>query len=219
MINKKIAIFFDCENISSKYVDEIFDELAKIGEITINKAYHNWSNHQSHGWSEKLSQYAIDPIQVFPNISGKNSIDMKLAIEVTNTTHLNNVDIIVLVSSDSDFSALAIDIRAKGIESIGFGEEKTPTSLRRAFNTFFELPRINKKKNPIELLKEAINCTKDDNGFANVSQITTYLKNKDSSLNAQNYGAQRWSDIFREQSKHFLIDYKNNRSTLLVKIR
>ena len=35
MINKKIAIFFDCENISSKYVNEIFDELAKIGEITI----------------------------------------------------------------------------------------------------------------------------------------------------------------------------------------
>jgi len=219
MINKKIAIFFDCENISSKYVDEIFDELAKIGEITINKAYHNWSNNQSNGWSEKLSQFAIEPIQVFPNISGKNSIDMKLAIDVTNTTHLNTVDIIVLVSSDSDFSALAIDIRAKGIESIGFGEEKTPASLRRAFNTFYELPKIKKKKNPIQLLKEAINSTKDDNGFANVSQIGIYLKNKDSSLNAQNFGAQRWSDIFREQSKHFSIDYKNNRSTLLVKIR
>ena len=219
MINKKIAIFFDCENISSKYVDEIFDELAKIGEITINKAYHNWSNNQSNGWSEKLSQYAIDPIQVFPNISGKNSIDMKLAIDVTNTTHLNNVDIIVLVSSDSDFSALAIDIRAKGIESIGFGEEKTPVSLRRAFNTFFELPQINKKKNPIELLKEAINNTKGDNGFAYVSQVTKYLINKDSSLNAKNYGVQRWSDMLKEESNHFIIIYKDDKRTLLVKTR
>ena len=219
MINKKIAIFFDCENISSKYVDEIFDELAKIGEITINKAYHNWSNIQSNGWSEKLSQYAIDPIQVFPNISGKNSIDMKLAIDVTNTTHLNNVDIIVLVSSDSDFSALAIDIRAKGIESIGFGEEKTPTSLRRAFNTFYELPQINKKKKPIQLLKEAINNTKGDNGLAYVSQVTKYLKNKDSSLNAKNYGVQRWSDMLKEESNHFIIIYKDDKRTLLVKTR
>ena len=219
MINKKIAIFFDCENISPKYVDEIFDELAKIGEITINKAYHNWSNNQSQSWHEKLSQYAIDPIQVFPNISGKNSVDMKLAIDVTNTTHLNKVDTIVLVSSDSDFSTLAMDIKAKGIESIGFGEEKTPPTLRKAFKTFIVLPKLKKKKNPIKLLKEAINNTKRDDDFATLTHISCYLKNKDSSLNAQNYGAQRWSDIFRENEEHFTIEYENNKSVLLVKIR
>ena len=40
MINdKKIAVFFDCENISSKYLDEIFFELAKSGEVMIRQAY------------------------------------------------------------------------------------------------------------------------------------------------------------------------------------
>lgn len=217
MIDKKIAIFFDCENITSKYVDEIFDELAKIGEITISKAYHNWNNPQSINWSEKLKQFAIEPIQVFPNISGKNSIDMKLAIDVTNTTYSTKVDIIVLVSSDSDFTTLAMDIKSKGIESIGFGEEKTPMSLRKAFKTFFELP--NKKKRKIKLLKDAILNNLDSSGFANISQITNYLRNKDSSINPENYGEEKWSDVFRKESNYFILDYKNNRSTLLVKIR
>ena len=219
MINKKIAVFFDCENISSKYVSEIFNELAKIGEVSINKAYHDWSNIQSEAWNKVLMEFAIEPVQVFSNISGKNSADMKMAIDVTNTTHLSNIDIIVLVSSDSDFTTLAIDIKTKGIESIGFGEEKTPSSLRKAFTTFYELPRIKQKRKPIKLLKEAINNKKDDDGFANVSQVSQYLKNKNSSLNAQNYGLERWSDIFKEEKKHFVISYRNDKSALFVKIK
>ncbi len=219
MINKKIAVFFDCENISSKYVNEIFDELAKIGEVTMNKAYHDWSNKQSENWSKLLSELAIEPIQVFSNITGKNSADIKMAIDVINTTHQSNIDIIVLVSSDSDFRTLAIDIKTKGIDSIGFGEEKTPTSLRKAFTTFYELPRIKQKKKPIRLLKEAINNTSGDDSFANVSLVSQYLKNKNSSLNAQNYGLERWSDIFKEEKKHFDISYRNDKSTMWVKIK
>lgn len=219
MINKKIAVFFDCENISSKYVNEIFNELAKIGEVSINKAYHDWSNNQSEAWNRVLMEFAIEPIQVFSNITGKNSADMKMAIDVTNTTHLANIDVIVLVSSDSDFTTLAIDIKTKGIESIGFGEEKTPNSLRKAFTTFFELPRIKQKKKPIKLLKEAINNTNGDDGFANVALVSQYLKNKNSSLNAQNYGLERWSDIFKEEKEHFVISYRNDKSALFVKIK
>lgn len=185
MINKKIAVFFDSENISSKYVNEIFNELAKIGELTINKAYHNWSNNQSENWNKVLSEFVIKPVQVFPNITGKNSIDMK----------------------------------TKGIENIGFGEEKTPSSLRKAFTTFFELPRIKKKPKPIKLLKKAINYTKNDDGFANIALVSQYLKNKTPSLNAQNYGLNRWSDIFKEEVKDFDISYRNGKSMMWVKIK
>ncbi|WP_321468449.1 NYN domain-containing protein [Halarcobacter sp.] len=219
MQNKKIAIFFDCENISCKYVDEIFTELAKIGEITISKAYHDWSNPSSESWRTKISEFAIDPVQIFPNMAGKNSADIKLTIDVVNTTVISNIDIIVLVSSDSDFTSLAIDIKNKNIECIGFGENKTPESFRKAFSVFFELPRINKKQNSIELLKSAINFTKDEDGFANVALVSQYLKNKNSSLNPQNYGLERWSDIFKEKNKDFEIEYRNDRSALFVKVK
>ena len=219
MINKKIAVFFDCENISSKHTNQIFDELAKIGVITINRAYHNWSGTQSTEWSEKLQEFAIEPIQIFPNITGKNAIDLKIVIDVINTTHQSNIDIIVLVSSDSDFTTLAMDIKTKGIESIGFGGVRTPSSLRKAFRTFFELPILNKNKKAIKLLKDAITNTKDDNGFANMSLIGPYLINKNSSLIPQNFGVERWSDIIKKEIKYFDFDYPNNKSMLLVKIR
>ena len=37
MKNKKIAVFFDCENISAIYVDSVFDKLEKYGEVIIRQ--------------------------------------------------------------------------------------------------------------------------------------------------------------------------------------
>jgi len=82
--------------------------------------------------------------------------------------------------------------------------EENPNSLRKAFTTFFELPRIKQKKNPIELLKDAITNTNGDDGFANVALVSQYLKNKNSSLNAQNYGLERWSEVFKEEKNILL---------------
>lgn len=216
-MDKKIAIFFDAENISSKFVDEIFDELAKIGEVIIKKAYHDWSNPRSKSWCERLEEFAIEPIQVFPNLAGKNAVDIKLTVDVTNITYSKNIDTIVLVSSDSDFTVLVSDIKSKGIEIIGFGEIKTPMVFRKAFSTFYELPQ--KKVNTIiNILKDAIKNTKTDNEYSNLSQVSKYLKNKNSSYNPQNFGILKWSDIIKKYSEIFKIKYSEDKSTLYVKL-
>ena len=44
MQNKKIAVFFDCENISATYVSSIFEELAKYGEVIIRQAFRDWGS-------------------------------------------------------------------------------------------------------------------------------------------------------------------------------
>jgi uncharacterized protein (TIGR00288 family) len=216
MMDKKIALFFDAENISAKFVEEIFNNLANVGEIIIKKAYHNWSNPQSQGWIEKLQEFAIEPIQVFPNISGKNAIDIKLTVDVTNIAHSSNIDTIVLVSSDSDFTVLATDIKSKGIETIGFGEEKTHNSFRKAFSIFYELSK--KNKTAIDILKEAILNTRKDTERANLSDVTRYLKNKDASFIPQNYGSSKWSDIIKKHDDIFQVSYSTNKSVLFVKL-
>ena len=147
MKDNKIAVFFDCENISSRYVDEIIDELAKVGEVIIKKAYHNWRENSSVNWDDKLKEFAIDAIQVFPNIAGKNAADSKLIIDVMNIIYQSRINTVCIVSSDSDFTVLASEIKSKGISSIGFGEKKTPESLRKAYTTFYELPVKKKNKN------------------------------------------------------------------------
>lgn len=215
-MEKKIGLFFDAENISAKFVDEIFNELAKVGEVILKRAYHNWSHPKTQSWQEKLQEFAIDPIQIFPNLSGKNAVDIKLTVDAINLTYTNSIDTIVLVSSDSDFTVLATDIKSKGIEVIGFGEVKTPDSFRKAFSSFYELPK--KKKTPINILRDAIKNTKNHDGYANLSDVTRYLKNKDASYNAQNYGALKWSDIIKEYDDYFKIEYRNNKSVLYVKL-
>ncbi len=218
MKDNKIAVFFDCENISSRYVDEIIDELAKVGEVIIKKAYHNWRENSSTHWDDKLKEFAIDAIQVFPNITGKNAADSKLIIDVMNTIYQSGINTICIVSSDSDFTVLASEIKSKSIASIGFGEKKTPESLRKAYTTFYELPVKKKNKDIVSLLLDAINDLKDEDDYVNISTITKYLLNKDSSYIPQNYGYKKWSDLIKEKKSYFIYEYRNNNSSFMVKV-
>lgn len=225
MINKKIAVFFDCENVSSKYVSDIFDELANYGEVTTRQAYKDWSSKHNKSWDEQLQKFAIKPIHTTSNVSSKNVSDFQIVIDVMNTIYTSKVDTIVLVSSDSDFTGLVIEIKSKGFEVIGFGENKAPASLRNAYSKFIELPIKNKahvvdKTNILHILKDAVHKTKLDNGYSLVSQIGSYLINKNSSYNAKNYGSNTWGDIFKRYTQHFEIDYKDpKKSTMIVRIR
>ena len=226
MINdKKIAVFFDCENISSKYLDEIFFELAKSGEVMIRQAYKDWSSNQSKSWSEKIPMFAIKPIHSNSNVSSKNVSDFQIVIDVMNTMHYSNINTIVLVSSDSDFTSLAIEIKSKGFEVIGFGEKKTPDSLINAYSTFFELPitKVDALKDEdedetdiISILKDAIISTRGDEDFAYLSQIGTFLKNKNASLHPTNYGASTWSKILRRHKDIFYVSHKDHRGKIII---
>ena len=225
MKEQKIAIFFDCENVSVKYVEEIFNELANIGEVIIRQAIKDWSSKQNVSWdNDVLEKFAIEPIQIF-NSPSKNTSDLRIVRGVMEILSNPNVNTIVLVSSDSDFRDLAMTIKSKSVSVIGFGEEKTPARLRDVYTTFFELPinkkTINKKKDlVINILKDAIENSKGEEDYALVSQIGSYLNNKNASYNANNFGAKRWGDIIKNNLDIFEISYKDNkRSTMLVKIK
>ncbi|MCJ8326646.1 MAG: NYN domain-containing protein [Campylobacterales bacterium] len=223
--DKKIAIFFDCENVSSKYLDEIFVELAKVGQVMIRQAYNDWSSKLSRTWSEKLPMFAIKPIHISANVSSKNVSDFQIVIDVMNTMHYSNVDTIVLVSSDSDFTSLAIEIKSKAFEVIGFGEKKTPDSLKNAYSTFYELPlkkELEKSSSNVDIIAiliNAINSTKGEDDYAYLAQIGTFLRNKNASLHPTNFGSDSWSNIFREYPAIFEVSYKDNiRSRIMVRL-
>ncbi len=216
-----IALFFDCENISVSYIDDIYNELANYGTVIISKAYANWNNNRNKNWKEKLQEYAIEQVQ--PNTSDKNSSDIKITIDVMKTICNKQIDIICLISSDSDFTSLAMEVKANALEVIGMGENKAPNSLRKAFSTFIELPL---KKEPltqndklVNILEGAIKNIKDGNEYVLVSSLGTYLKNKDASLIAKNYGFRTWGDAFKKYDSHFKIDYRDKKkSTMIVAI-
>ena len=57
---------------------------------------------------------------------------MALVIDTIELLYTNLYDAFVIVSSDSDYTPLAIKLREAGVYVMGVGEQKTPVAFRNA---------------------------------------------------------------------------------------
>lgn len=137
----QIAVLIDSENVSSRYASIIFSELETYGFASYRRIYGNWS--RNNGWNENiLLENSITPIQQFDYTSGKNSTDMTMVIDAMDILYSGNVDGFCLVTSDSDFTRLAMRLREANMYVIGMGESKSPVALTKACNKFIHLNLI-----------------------------------------------------------------------------
>lgn len=139
MEDKRYAVLIDSDNISSKYISDILDEMTKYGVITYKRIYGDWTSTQANKWKKELMENSITPIQQFRNTVGKNATDSTLIIDAMDILYTNNVDGFCIVSSDGDFTRLASRLRESGMDVIGMGENKTPRSFRAACSVFTDL--------------------------------------------------------------------------------
>ena len=137
----QFAVLIHAENVSAKYAAVIFDELEKYGYASCRRIYGNWS--KENGWKEEiLLAYSIIPIQQFSYTAGKNSTDIAIVIDAMDLLYQRKVDGFCLVTSDSDFTRLAMRLREEKKYVLGMGESKTPLALTRACNKFIHLNLI-----------------------------------------------------------------------------
>ncbi len=142
MEDKRFAILIDTDNISSKYISAIMDEMTKHGIVTYRRAYGDWTSTQAKGWKNKLMENSITPMQQFCNTVGKNATDSTLIIDAMDILYTGNVDGFCIVSSDGDFTRLAIRLGESGMSVVGMGEENTPRSFRTACSQFTVLENL-----------------------------------------------------------------------------
>ena len=135
----KIAVLIDADNISSSIADGLFSELAGIGEVAVKRIYGDLTSPYLANWKPVISQYAIRPIQQFAFTAGKNASDSALIIDAMDLLHSGLFDIFCIVSSDSDFTGLAIRIKEAGLQVYGYGESKTPVAFRNACHRFTQV--------------------------------------------------------------------------------
>ncbi|SFM67670.1 OST-HTH/LOTUS domain-containing protein [Nitrosomonas communis] len=128
-------------------LDELFEEISKFGDASVRRIYGDWTQNQLSRWKEILPKHAIQPIQQYANTKGKNATDSALIIDAMDLLYTAPLDGFCIVSSDSDFTRLAIRFREAGKVVYGFGEKKTPESLQAACNEFkyFEILPQNKQ--------------------------------------------------------------------------
>ena len=68
--------------------------------------------------------------------AGKNASDIALVIDAMDLLHSKRFEGFCLVSSDSDFTRLAMRLREEGATVYGFGEKKTPRAFVAACDKF-----------------------------------------------------------------------------------
>ena len=118
---KRYALLIDSDNVSAKYIDTIFDELADRGMVTVRRIYGDWAR-SVNGWNRAtLLRNSIVPIQQFAYTQGKNATDSAMIIDAMDLLYTGNLDGFCLVSSDSDFTRLAERLREAGKEVVGMG--------------------------------------------------------------------------------------------------
>ena len=135
-MEERYALLIDADNVSAKYIKPILDELSKYGNVTYKRIYGDWTKTNNASWKEELLQNSITPIQQFSYTTGKNATDSAMIIDAMDMLYTSELEGFCLVSSDSDFTKLAIRLREAGMIVIGMGEQKTPNSLVSACETF-----------------------------------------------------------------------------------
>ncbi len=147
---QKIAVLIDADNTQLSKIEGVLRELSTNGRIVVKKAYGNWKKPSLKNWEVEVRRLAIKAEQQFDYISGKNTTDIAMVIDAMDMLHERSYDAFVIVSSDSDFTPLAIRLRESGAYIIGAGEKKTPEAFRNACDEFLFLEYIDDVANSKE---------------------------------------------------------------------
>jgi uncharacterized LabA/DUF88 family protein len=136
MEEKRFAVLIDADNVSSKYIKYIMDEIADYGIATYKRIYGDWTRPNGAAWKDVLLENSVTPVQQYNYTVGKNATDSAMIIDAMDILYSGNVDGYCIVSSDSDFTKLASRLRESGMTVVGMGERKTPKPFIAACNQF-----------------------------------------------------------------------------------
>ena len=132
----RLAVLIDADNAPRSALGDIMAEVAVYGTPTIKRIYGDWTTPNLASWKGPLLENAITPVQQYSYTTGKNATDSAMIIDAMDILYTGQVDGFVLVSSDSDFTRLAVRLREAGKKVYGMGERKTPNPFIVACDKF-----------------------------------------------------------------------------------
>ena len=232
----RIALLIDCDNVSHNSIEGVIEELSKFGMVNVRHAHGDWNSSSLSGWIDRLHPHAIRPMQQFAYTKGKNATDSAMIIDAMDLLYSNSIDAFALMTSDSDFTPLVMRILESGLPVFGFGEKKTPQPFVDACSTFIYTENLAKDKEDkenskpsakkgraklrqdtslVRLLRTAVEQTSEDDDWAHMSKVGTYISNN-SSFSPINYGYKKLGDLIRA-TELFEIEMRNDGSAMYIK--
>ena len=232
----RLAVLIDADNAQAAVIEGLLAEIARFGEATVKRIYGDFTAPTSASWKKVLQRYAIKPVQQFAYTTGKNATDSTLIIDAMDLLYTRNFDGFCLVTSDSDFTGLAMRLREEGLTVLGFGEKKTPEAFRNACHKFVftEVLRQNngvspakktsktdvEKKSapptsttpdqphefPKEFVLRALEQSTDDEGWARLSTFGSYLTMLQPDFDPRLYHYKKLSDLVKDRKDLFITE-------------
>lgn len=132
----RLAVLIDADNVPYSNIKEMLEEISKYGTPTFKRIYADWTKPTVSGWKGVLLESAITPVQQYSYTTGKNATDSAMIIDAMDILYSGRVDGFCIVSSDSDFTRLAIRLREAGMKVYGIGQKKTPVPFISACDKF-----------------------------------------------------------------------------------
>lgn len=137
--NDIIAVFIDGDNISYKYLITILNEIKTYGRIVINNIYCDWSIKQNDNLRQTSINLGISNCHC-DKISGKNSTDIKLIVDLMKTLYtMNHISLYYIVTSDSDYRHVIPEIKMKNKKIHVIGKEQSNKSLQNIADLFTKI--------------------------------------------------------------------------------
>lgn len=242
----RLAVLIDADNASRSAMKDVMAEVAVYGTPTIKRIYGDWTAPNMNSWKSILLETAITPIQQYSYTTGKNSTDSAMIIDAMDILYSGNCDGFVLVSSDSDFTRLAIRLREAGMKVYGMGEKKTPKPFIVACDKFVYIEVIRaaaqqaaqqekaaaqkSKKNKgqgqnhavpnevMELIAESLDTLEEDDGYVQMGKLGSLLVKKQPDFDPRNYGFSKLSKMIKALDR-FQIQVRPDDTDIYVRIR
>ncbi len=208
---RQLAVLIDFENTGLKAIQWLFDQISDIGRIIVKRAYADWSI--AGDKRDQLLELGIEAIHLFHSSrGGKNSSDIRLAIDAMELLQQSTVDTFVIVSSDSDFTPLVGKLRATGKMVIGAGRQAIVSrTLVISCDRYIYLEQSEKassvtgpvkedqqKQKTDRLLLRAVNTAIDEQGRVVGSKLGQTLQRLDPSFNYRALGYSTFTRFIEE---------------------
>jgi uncharacterized LabA/DUF88 family protein len=238
----RIALLIDADNAPASKIELVLERLSYLGTVRVRRAYGNWKKDHLHGWAKILHKYAINPVQQFDYVTGKNATDIALTIDAMDLLQTMQPEVFGIVAGDSDYTPLVVRLIASGAKVYGFGRVNT-TSLvfREACTEFISLggtdsnklravPTVEKTDpatgtdsvyspdkfavpaGPDQVFIDAVNKHQNKLGWADVKSIGAYLSQR--KIFKSHYNVNRWASYFKGFPTDFEVSEQNGKTTV-----
>src|SRR6184192_3767605 len=213
------ALLIDFDNVTMAIRSDLQTELKRLlqsdiirGKVAVQRAYADWRRYQQ--YVVPLAESSIDLI--FAPAYGsnkKNATDIRLAIDALELVFTRpEIGTFILLSGDSDFSALVLKLKEYGKYVIGVGIRESSSDLLiqncDEYYSYNELAGLTKESDitherhdPWDLVIEAVKQMTAHNDVMRSDRLKQVMQEIDPSFNEKDLGYSRFSKFVVEAQR------------------